>query len=322
MSHLAAVSRGLRHRFGADVRPITLATLNRVDLLPTYLQAGADVHGSHSLFYWLRARGRGHIVSRDNAAMGLAWRDDVGRLIAIRPVGPLEAVMRLLDAAAQAVTDLAGPPLVVRYCSPAVAGLLRDQGWTQMSSPWHADAPADDETHPEVIVTAPAVEMPGGRKYKPLREAVFRHASRYQYTARPTPLGIGETTLIHAEAARADDYDQHELGFNDAVTASLASHHHDRLTYHYLTRRDRLAAFAITADITGVAHGYYLAARSEPRLVTYFLWLIYLQQRRVGASALNLGGSETRSLFEFKTHTFPDHIQQRTCLLQSPHVPH
>ncbi|MEV0821972.1 hypothetical protein [Nonomuraea rubra] len=315
---LATVSRELHHHFGTDIRPITLATLNRVDLLPTYLQAGADVHGSHSLFYWLRARGRGHVVSRDNAAMGLSWRDDVERLIAIRPVGPLDAVVRLLDDVARVAHDRAEQPLVVRYCSPAVAEHLRTRGWTEMNGPWHADAPADDETHPEVIVTAPAVELPGGRKYKPLREAVFRHASRYHYTAQPTPLGIGETALIHADAARADGYDLHELGFNDAVTASLISLHHDRLTYHYLTRRDRLAAFAITADITGIAHGYYLAARSEPRLVTYFLWLIYLQQRRAGASALNLGGSETASLFEFKKHTFPDHIQQRTCLLQSP----
>ncbi|SPL88436.1 unnamed protein product [[Actinomadura] parvosata subsp. kistnae] len=308
----------MRHQFGADVRPMTLTTLNRAGLLPTYLQAGADVHGSHGLFYWLRARGRGHLVRRGAAAMVLAWRYDVERLIAIRPVGPLDEAMRLLDAAARSAAARTGPPLVVRYCSPALAEHLHAEGWTQMSSPWHADAPADDEMHPEVIVTAPAVEMPGGRKYKPLREAVFMHAPHHQYTARPAPLGIGETTLIHAEAARASDYDPHERGFNDAVTASLDSHGHDGLTYHYLTRHDRLAAFAITADITGIAHGYYLAARSEPRLATYFLWLIYLQQRRAGASALNLGGSETSSLFAFKTRIFPDHILQHTYLLQSP----
>lgn len=61
---------------------------------------------------------------------------------------------------------------------------------------------------------------------------------------------------------------------------------------------------------------------SVPRLAGYFLWLIYLQQWRSGAYALNLGGSETASLHQFKTHTLPEHVLQATRALQHPGTPH
>ena len=44
-----------------DITVTDLSRLNccRPGLLPAFLQDGRDVHGSHGLFYWLRARQRG-----------------------------------------------------------------------------------------------------------------------------------------------------------------------------------------------------------------------------------------------------------------------
>jgi hypothetical protein len=306
--------RILRRRPGFEV--IELAEPNRADLLPTWLQDGADVHGSHGLFYWLRARGRGHVVSTGDAATVLTWRADVARLVALRPVGPTEAVVALLhelvDAAVFAGLSC---PLAARYCTHAVARRLGKLGWGPMAGPWHRSAPLDDETYPEVIVTAPVTDIPAGQRYKPVRESIFRHAALYTYRSSPVPLGLGEAAFVERDNARAAGSDGHERGFNAAVLASLAGRRHDWLTYHYLIR-DGVAGFAVTGNVTGIAHGYYLAARDVPRLTTYLLWLIYLQQRRAGAAALNLGGSEAPSLHTFKVRTFPDHRLQSTAILQ------
>jgi hypothetical protein len=312
----AALCDRLRRSTGAALAELSLAQVNRADLLPTFLQCDVDVHGSHGLFYWLRARGSGILVTSGEAGMVLTWRPDVGRLVALRPVGQLDAVAALLDAAAASAP--AGTPLVVRYCAEDVATRLRRNGWTDMREPWRPDAPADDETFPEVIVTAPAVDLPVGQRYRSVREAVSRHHGRYSYRATPAPLGIGETRFIQRDAARAGAYDEHETEFNTAVLTSLRAARHDWLTYHYLLAGTRLAGFAITANITGIAHGYYLSTLNLPRLTTFFMWHIYLQQRRSGAFAVNLGGSEATSLHEFKTRTFPDHTLRHTTVLQAP----
>jgi hypothetical protein len=178
----ATLPLGLPGRPDLRVRDLSRSDLSRTDLLPTYLQADHDVHGSHGLFYWLRARGRGQIVATDNAAIVLAWRGDVGRLAAFRPVGDRDAVVDLLDAVARAAGAIRpAVPLVARYCSPPVADRLEQRGWHALTTPWQPAAHADDETYPEVIVTAPAVEMPTGQRYKPLRQAIALHSRRCGY---------------------------------------------------------------------------------------------------------------------------------------------
>jgi hypothetical protein len=58
-----------------DITVTDLSRLNccRPGLLPAFLQDGRDVHGSHGLFYWLRARQRGLVVSQEHAGVVLAW---------------------------------------------------------------------------------------------------------------------------------------------------------------------------------------------------------------------------------------------------------
>ncbi|WP_167521612.1 hypothetical protein [Microbispora triticiradicis] len=286
-------------------------------LFPTMRQDGNDVHGSHSLFYRLRSRGSGILLRNDAAAVVLTWRPDVGRLVALRPVGQTSAMADLLEHVAKLVSEvLPGIPFVARYCLADLTAALRADGWGDIVGPWAPDAPYDDEAFPEVIVTAEPRALPTGQRHKSIREAVFAHSQRFTYRAVPKPMGCGEVDFVNRRAARADQYDEHERGFNRSAVAALDGPEHDALTYHYLFEGDRLAGFAITGDTTGTSHGYFLAVEEVPRLATYFLWKIYLEVRRSGSDALNLGGSETASLHDYKTRTFPDSRQQRSYMLQ------
>src|SRR6059058_203008 len=121
----AALCDTLRRHAGLAVADLSVAQVDRADLLPTFLQSDVDVHGSHGLFYWLRARGSGSLVTSDEAGMVLAWSPDVGQL---------DAVVALLDATAASVpADMA---LVARYCAGDVAARLQERGWTGMRDPW------------------------------------------------------------------------------------------------------------------------------------------------------------------------------------------
>ena len=130
----AALFDTLRRQAGLAVLDLSVANLNSADLLPTFLQSNVDVHGSHGLFYWLRARGRGMLVTSAGAGVVLTWRPDVGRLAAMRPVGHVDAVVALLETVAAVVP--ADVVLVVRYCAEDVAVSLRARGWTALRRPW------------------------------------------------------------------------------------------------------------------------------------------------------------------------------------------
>jgi hypothetical protein len=139
----------LRHEPGLHVAEMSTLADARSPMFPTFLQAGTDVHGSHGLFYWLRARGKGLFLWTDNAGIVLTWRPDVGRLVALRPIGELDAVVDLLDTVAKR-TSIRWPcvPLVARYCSNAVATRLVKRGWARPSRPWLPDMPLDDGAYP------------------------------------------------------------------------------------------------------------------------------------------------------------------------------
>lgn len=289
----------------------------RMDAFPSFVQAGVDVHGSHGFFYWLRARGKGVIIRASNAGLALTWRPDVGSFVALRPVGERDAVVDLLDAVAKiTLTRWPSLPFIARYCSSVVANRMVGRGWDLPLHPWLPDEPFDDETYPEVIVTADPLEMPTGKHGNLVRKAINLNADNYSYRTASTLIGCGEEEFIMAQTARADHYDDQERSFNEALLTALRFRCHHAITYHYLFHGDRLSGFAVTANTTGISHIYYVGTSKASRLSVYFQWKIYLEERRKGALALNLGGSETKSLHIFKVRTFPKHDLRRTMILQ------
>jgi hypothetical protein len=307
----------LRAHPGVEVTVLSRRNWHRRGLFPTLLQAGQDVHGSHGLFYWLRARQRGLAVCQGRAAVVLAWRPDVRRMAALRPVGDASMAADLLDTVVKVVSATLGVRTVARYCGDALTGVLLARGWLVFDGAWCPGAPLDDEAFPEVVITADPAGMPQGKNCKSLREAISWHQRAYSFRASAQPLG-GEAEVITGSPVPARPESLPAASFAAAVISALDSDCRDGLTYHYLHDGSRLAGFSVAGNTTGVSHGYYLWTARVPRLAAYFLWQIYLHERHNGATALNLGGSETPSLFRYKTRTFPHHALQRSSILQSP----
>jgi hypothetical protein len=308
----------LRRQSDLDVIPLSEADYARFDFFPTFLQVGVDVHGSHGLFYWLRTRG-GICIRNDRAGVVLAWRPDVGSLLVLRPVGNLEAIVDLFDVVRKVISNAwPGVALVARYCTDVVADRMVDRGWIAQSGSSLSDALLDDEAYPEVLIVADPADMPSGGKYRSIRKAIHRYRDGCTYFASSVPIGYGEEEFVMNKTARTRHFDEREIEFNKSVAAALNFSHHRQVCYHYLFQGGNLAGFAITGNTTGVSHGYYLGTIKLSRISAYFHWLIYREERRRGALAYNLGGSENTSLHVFKTQTFPDHAQRRTRVLQFP----
>jgi hypothetical protein len=313
----AVLAAELRAQSGTTITPLSQLNWHHAGLFPELTQAGQDVHGSHGLFYWLRARQRGWVITRGPAAVVVAWRPDVQRLVALRPVGDATAAAGLLDTVTAAAAVAApGARLVARYCGQALAQVLRERGWRGFNGVWSPGAPGDDEAYPEVIITGAPTDMPPGRRFKSVREAIRWHHGAYRFHASSRLLTGGQQ-VPGLSPAHGDHPDA--VSFEAAVASALDGRHRTQLTYYYLHHGSQLAGFAITGNTTGVAHGYYLWTARVARLATYFLWQIYRHERSSGAMALNLGGSETLSLFSYKTGTFPEHVTQPTSILCPPH---
>jgi hypothetical protein len=314
----AVLAAALRAEAGAIITPLTRRNWHQTGLFPALVQAGRDVHGSHGLFYWLRARQRGWVVSQGHAAVVLAWRPDVRHLVALRPVGNAGTAADLLDTVIK-VASVAAPRsrLVVRYCGQALATVLLARGWHGFGGVWCPGAPLDDEAFPEVIITADPADVPLGKGWKSLREAISWHHGHYRFHASSRLLGAA-AQVPGLSSSLAGPSSTPWASFEAAVASALDGAKRAGLTYHYLHDGTQLAGFSIAGNTTGVAHGYYLWTARVPRLASYFLWQIYLHERRHGATAFNLGGSETSSLFSYKTRTFPGHLLQPTSILCPP----
>ena len=314
----AALAAALRTETLATITPLSPLNWHQASLFPALVQAGRDVHGSHGLFYWLRARQRGWVVSQGPAAVVLAWRPDVRHLVALRPVGDADVAADLLDTVIKvASVTRPKPRLAVRYCGQALATALIARGWHGFGEVWSPGAPLDDEAFPEVIITADPAHVPLGKGWKSLREAITWHHGHYQFHTSSRPLGT-EAQITGLSRSRAGPRGTPWATFEAAVASALDDRDRAGLTYHYLHDGTRLAGFSIAGNTTGIAHGYYLWTARVPRLASYFLWQIYLHERRHGATAFNLGGSETPSLFRYKTRTFPGHVLQPTSILCPP----
>jgi hypothetical protein len=315
----AQLADSLRRESNLDVIQLEPSDYARFDSFPTLLQTGVDVHGSHGLFYWLRTRGAGILVRNDRTAAVLAWRPDFGSLVVVRPVGDPDAIAEVFGVVRKVVSNTwPGISLVAWYCTDAVADRMVDRGWIASPSPLLSDALLDDEAYPEVLIVTDPAEMPSGGEYRTIRKAILRYSGSCFYFASTTPIRCGESEFIINKTARTRHFGGRESDFNKSVVAALDFPYHDQAVYHYLFRDSELVGFAITGNTTGISHGYYLGTIRSSRISTYFHWRIYQEERRRGALAYNLGGSESESLHLFKTQTFPDHILRRTRVLYFP----
>jgi hypothetical protein len=282
-----------------------------------YLQDDDDVHGSHELFYWTRSRGSGSLVSSEDAAVLLYYSEPFDRIILVRPVGNLAGIIKILDAVSSVIHAVTpGESVVVRYCNSKISNELRKLGWSELSRPLLQSAYVDDETWPEVILCDPAYESPQGAEHRVIRKAILRYQEKYHYKAEKNLIGLGELEFMLDGSSRADVCDSYENSFNYSLVEFLKLNKDCDLTYHYLISENCLVGFGVTGRNTSSSHCYYSGVHKEPRLSTYFLWRMYVTERNSGADSLNFGGSEQRSLYEYKSKTFRKNLLRFTYALE------
>src|SRR5262249_54299842 len=150
--------------------------------------------------------------------------------------------------------------------------LLSERRWVDRAQVALPDSIVDDEKYPEVVIIAPPVAVPKGRRYRPIRKAINKYKNSCDYVVMDTPVGGIEPDFIMLRSARAGQFDDHEESFNRTLINSLGVFSRGDTRYHYLFRGAELVGLAITGNTTGVTHGYYLGALNCPGLSTYLHW--------------------------------------------------
>ena len=298
------------------IRYLTWIKVSRIDESSSsvlsshrYLQGNDDVHGSHIFFYWTRCRGHGLIVSSSRAAVLLYFSPEMNSVTLVRPVGDLEGISELLNDVVGIVKEVVpGKRIVVRYCGIALTSKLKSNGWVDLQSQLLKGAYLDDETWPEIIIDAPPQEIPSGPDFRKVRKAIHRNSGKYSYVSSRSLLGLNEFEFISKLSARADTESEYEDSFNESIERFFLKFEDYGLHFHYLFSGKNIVGFNISGRNTHITHSYYSGVRKEAGLSTFFRWHIYLNERMEGAQALNLGGSESDSLYSYKAKTFPIHI--------------
>ncbi|MGH8426076.1 MAG: hypothetical protein ACRER3_27545, partial [Pseudomonas fluorescens] len=306
-------------RYSCAARPLRINSLGDEFKASGFMQGSIDVHGSHELFYWTRSRGQGLIVSSETAVVVVHYSPDMGRIVLLRPAGSVDAIIALIGEASAAIAvSCDSVDIVVRYCGTELVSALSKAGWKPLSRPLLPSAYADDETWPEVLIKSSPVVCPHGADGRPVRAAIARHQDRYEYRSERSLLDCGELDFILGGSSRSHISDGFENDFNSAVVSFIEEGEYRDLRFHYLFRESAIIGFGVTGRTTHVAHSYYTGVVKEARLSAYFLWQIYLTEAKEGASALNMGGSETKSLHIYKSQTFGDHSIRFTKVLEFP----
>jgi hypothetical protein len=309
--------------YSCAARPLRMGSLADGFKPVGFMQGGIDVHGSHELFYWTRSRGQGLIVTSETAAVVVYYSPDMDCIVLLRPAGPIDAIVPLIDEVSAAIAaSYDSENIVVRYCGAELVTALSTAGWKDLSRPLLPSADADDETWPEVLIKSSPVEFPQGADGRPVREAITRHQGRCEYRSERSLLDCGELGFMLGGSSRSHVSDGFENNFNSAVASFIKESRYRNLKFHYLFRESTVIGFGVTGRTTHVAHSYYTGAIKEARLSTYFIWQIHLTEMKEGANALNMGGSETESLHIYKSQTFGDHSVRVTKVLESPATSH
>jgi hypothetical protein len=310
-------------RYSCAARPLRMDSLADGFKALGFMQGNIDVHGSHELFYWTRSRGQGLIVTSEAAAVVVHYSPDMDCIVLLRPAGPIDAIVPLIDEVSAVIAAACdSEDIVVRYCGAELANELSKAGWKDLSRPLLPSAYADDETWPEVLIKSSPAECPQGAEGKPVRAAITRHQGRCEYLSERSLLDCGELDFILGGSSRSHISNGFENSFNSAVVSFIKESEHRNLKYHYLFRESAIIGFGVTGRTTHVAHSYYTGVVKEARLSTYFIWQIHLTEMKEGANALNMGGSETESLYIYKSQTFRDHSVRFTKVLESPATSH
>ena len=217
----------------------------------------------------------------------------------------------------KAMLELSGNPVFVKKISKEERDKLLNLGFHAIETyPWHNQAMEEDDTFPEQMIdieeTIRGVEGPGKRDLKDKHQ---RFLSKFGNQIRTENLGEGnrgdalklvqkffdylEVKQLHI--SQPSDYDsmifQPPLGANGKAYFSEVVYINNRPAAFY-------AAEPISHDSAGLFANVTLH-QEIPYLSEYLIIHVCKALKKAGFQYLNLGGSETSSLFQFKEKFLP-----------------
>lgn len=246
----------------------------------------------------------------NRASLGGGWHFHI-----IHPIGNFD--VKKITTLAKGMLELSGNPVFVKKVSTDQREKLLNAGFSQVETyPWHAQAIEEDDTFPEQILdieqTIINAEGPGKRD---LKDKFQRFANKYGKDV--TAQDLSETNAKNAmeivkkffeyleikelHISQPTDYDniiRHPpLGKNGRAYFSQVL---------YL-KNNPIAFFAaepISKDSVGLFANITLH-QELPYLSEYLIVYVCKLLKQAGYKFLNLGGSETGGLFQFKDKFSP-----------------
>jgi len=233
----------------------------------------------------------------------------------IHPVGKFQP--KKLLALVQAMLELSGNPVFVKKISKKQMDALLDIGFSSAEAyPWHTQAMEEDDTFPEQILdieeTLNQVEAPGKRS---LKYTYTRFVSKFEKDVRIEDLS--ERNARDAVEVVDKFFDYLEI---KELHISEPSDYNNIIFYPPLGKNgtdyfsqiiyigNRPAGFLGMEPISKDSAGLYanIALHQEfPYLSEYIVVHACKILKKAGYKYLNLGGSETSGLFQFKDKFYP-----------------
>ena len=306
---------------GVHVRPIDALFENK-----TYKHFLENkLHGFHPLFYWQRTRGNGYWLFNNDVHVVCSFRNDIGIFQLVRPCGATSKIIQVCEDISSALSESFPYHIVVRYCSKEVASRLTSGSFNEPDDfVWNHNSPLDDETYSQVIYPLNKIVIPKGTGNRMIRQSIYKHddVSSYRGTnnymielEKAFVLGL---LPISANKSNFDDMEIQEFirSTFDAIQLIRKKRICKIICHRLLDNLGTLKAFAVSGQADSRADMYLFSHLKEKRLATYFLYKIAEYHSNNGAVSLNLGGSETSSLHQFKVNFSSHHFTTRSHLLK------
>ncbi len=252
------------------------------------------------------------------ASIGIFNRTSLGGGWHFHIIHPIENFdVKKITTLAKGMLELSGNPVFVKKISTEQREKLLKVGFSQIETyPWHAQALEEDDTFPEQILdidqVITSVEGPGKKN---LKEKYQRFVSKYEKEIITQDLsevnaedakGIVKKFFEYLEIkelhiSQPTDYDSiiyhSPLGKNGKAYFSQVLYLKNRPVALFATEPISKDSVGLFANIT--------LYQEIPYLSEYLIVYICKLLKQAGYKFLNLGGSETGGLFQFKDKFSP-----------------
>ncbi len=267
-----------------------------------------NYHGFHPLFYYQRTRGNAITIKTKSSNIIISYRDDVKKLTIVRPLGNIKEILQVITFLKK---EMPNTQIYCRYLNKEQYEYIKEHCIISQDIIWSKNSLYDDETYSQISLHIQNTVSLEGNNLRWIRQAVKRH----------------NNSIIH-KCVKKEDVDITKLldfaynNFPKSVTDNMDNRNEtnsfftstflgvetfpENLDFHcfYNLNKD-LIGFSIVSSFKEVADVYFFTHQRISRLANFQLFKIMHFYDRKKVRHLNLGGSETRSMHNFKKNISP-----------------